>query len=71
MRTQKKNNNTQRAGKRGFSIASDWFRKWREFSGPMIERKESQISFDMQLTTPLPGEYKITTSFCFLLSLLS
>ena len=39
MRTESKNNNTQRAGKHGFIIASDWLRKWREFSGPITEHK--------------------------------
>ena len=37
----------------GFSFASDWLRKWREFSEPIIERskgklKQSRITFDTQ-----------------------
>ena len=37
----------------GFSFASDWLRKWHEFSEPIIERskgklKQSRITFDTQ-----------------------
>ena len=27
----------------GFSFVSDWLRKWREFSGPIIEQSEATI----------------------------
>ena len=35
----------------GFSFASDWLTKWREYSGPITERskakpRQSQITFD-------------------------
>ena len=38
----------------GVSFASDWFRKWQEFSGPIIERSkaiplQAWITFDTQL----------------------
>ena len=38
----------------GFSFASDWLTKWREYSGPITERskakpRQSQITFDSQL----------------------
>ena len=38
----------------GFSFACDWFTEWREFSGPITERrkaqpKQLQTTFDTQL----------------------
>ena len=42
----------------GFSFASDWLTKWREYSGPITERskakpRQSQITFDSQLKIAL------------------
>ena len=38
----------------GLNFASDWFREWREFSGPITEQikaktEQSRITFDAQL----------------------
>ena len=42
----------------GFSFASDWLTKWREYSGPITERskakpRQSLITFDSQLKIAL------------------
>ena len=37
----------------GFSFASDWLRKWREFSGPITERvKQIQLLFQSTCSWP-------------------
>ena len=45
-----------------FSFASDWLRRWREFSRPITERSkpkpvQSRITFDAQMKIALKGPF--------------
>ena len=48
----------------GFTFASDWLIKWREFSGPITEQSkaklmQSRITFDAQVKTPLVSKSQV------------